>query len=1070
MKKIIYLSVLIGLLVHFSYALGADTDIYVLDQTIQQVPPDVLIVLDLSGSMRWTPAGQRMYISNTQTCGNDVAYYPASGTGHTQDCNIASYGTVPKWSNAACSGPFYISARTVSGVAYTTDCSRVEIAKTAIKTILDANNDETVTASDYDSLNMRLGYMRFYDCGSDNGTNYNSGCNQLINPIGTPYDTIWSSISNAQGDGGTHLASSLREARLYLNDHKAGDNAKACRKKFVIMLSDGADTLSCSGSGSETQSDQYKRRRETVARAKALSDAGYKVFIVGFGANFPLRDINTLNWAAYYGGTDNKSVSNSVTGTYNIPSGQLYPSGVSQCSTSSTVLIDGYRYATSNDPGWENISGYAYFAENPSQLEVSLSDIRNYILNLLAESTSYVAPVVPISQMESFSSMNRMYMAMFKPTLKSLWLGNIKKFGIANTASGNIKIGDIIDANNQLAITPQTEIDKNARSFWSSINDGGEVVKGGVGERLQVRDLVNNPRNIYTYAGLPNVKSLTAVENRFVLSNNNITFQRLGISDTDPDRNIKRERIINFAHGYDSYDWNNNGVRNEKRKGAYVDELGNEVLVDWILGAFIHSRPLIIHYANKSVIYAGANDGMVHAFDDLTGEELWAFIPTSLLPRLKDFETENTLQIFADGSPRAYIERNSAGTITKAIIIFGLRRGGDRYIALDVTNPDSPAFLWEIAPSTSSPLLGHEITTGFGRLGQTWSTPVIKHVADEGGKKAIAFFSGGYDTCNDPNMSCGTTDQKGNAVYAIDVRSGAKLWEFSKTNDSRMTFSIPSDIGVYDINSDGKVDRLYVGDMGGQIWRFDIGNLNNTASWTGKVIFRANASAGEKRKIFYPPDVSPASGYQWVFLGTGDREHPKQETGTVGFPTQNRLYAIKDKSPASPYTESNLVDVTSNILQKPNPTESDIILQNQTLQNLNNLDGWFITLENNGEKCLASPLIYSGVVYYTAFTPDFPEAGAICELKEGKGRLYALQYKTGMAAFNFDLENDTENQPPTIYKTDRSRIIGAGIPSQVVIAIVEGEVAGYIGVGGGVFREEELGGKSIKVLYWKTIN
>jgi len=1047
-----------SLLAPFSDALGADTDIYVLEQTIQQVPPDILFALDLSGSMRWTPAGATMYISTFQTCGNDVAYYPSSGGDFTKECAIDPYLTVPKWGNEVCSGPFYRSARTIAGVAYTTDCSRVEIAKRAIKSILDADNNGTVTADDYNTLNMRLGYMRFYDCGSDTGTNYNAGCNQLIHPIETSYNTIWDTISNAGASGGTHLASSLREAKRYFDDHKSGDNAKACRKKFVILISDGEDTLSCSGNGREDQSNMHRRRRETIARARELSNAGYKVFVLGFGAPLSQSLQNTLNWAAYYGGTNNANVSDSITGTYLIPSGQLYPAGISACSNHTT------------DPGNQNISGYAYFAESPAQLEQALIDIKDYILNLLAESTSYVAPVVPISQMESFSSMNRMYMAMFKPTLNSLWLGNIKKLGIADAPSGNIKIGDIIDVNNQPAITPLNEIDKNARSYWSSINDGGEVVKGGVGEQLASRDLVSDPRKIYTYVGLTNKKLLTEPENAFTVGNPNVTYSKLGIS-ADP---AKREQIIKFAHGHDSYDWNENNDRNEKRKGSFINDSGQEVAVDWILGAFIHSRPLMIHYANKSVIYAGANDGMFHAFDDTTGRELWAFIPPSLLPKLKDFETNNTLQIFADGSPKAYIEKNSSGTITKAIIIFGLRRGGDRYIALDVTNPDSPTLLWEIAPSTSSPLLGHEVTTGFGRLGQTWSNPVIKQVADGEGKKVVAFFAGGYDTCNDPNMSCGSSDQKGNAVYAFDVNTGSKLWEFSKANgnDSRMTFSIPSDIGAFDINGDGKIDRLYVGDMGGQLWRFDIGNLNNTASWTGKVIFGANQSSGEKRKIFYPPDVSPGSGYQWVFLGTGDRENPKQETGTTGFPTQNRLYAIKDSNPLSPFTESNLENVTSNILQKPDPTNEDIILQNQTLQNLNNLNGWFITLENKGEKSLASPLIYSRVIYYTTFTPSSPNVGDICDLGEGTGRVYALQYKTGMAMFNYDLENDIPGTPPTeiVYKTDRSMEIGGGIPSQIVLAIIKGEVTGYIGIGGGVSRRDELDPKSIEVLYWRTAN
>jgi type IV pilus assembly protein PilY1 len=337
--------------------------------------------------------------------------------------------------------------------------------------------------------------------------------------------------------------------------------------------------------------------------------------------------------------------------------------------------------------------------------------------------------------------------------------------------------------------------------------------------------------------------------------------------------------------------------------------------------------------------------------------------------------------------------------------------------------------------------------------------------------KAVAFFAGGYDQCNDPNGNCGSSDQKGNAVYAIDITDGSRLWSFSKPDNSAMTKSMPSDVAALDINGDDSSERVYVGDLGGQLWRFDTVNLNNTAAWTssGKIIFKSNQSSSEKRKIFYPPEVSLESGYEWVYFGTGDRENPKQETGTGTFPTQNRLYAIKDKNPSVALTETSLVDVTDDILQKPNPTSGEITTQTQTRNDLKNKYGWFITLTNNGEKCLASALIYAGVVYYTTFTPDFAAVGDICSLKEGTGRVYALQYTSGMAAFNLDLFNDTEGQPATIYRTDRSMTIGGGIPSQVVVAIVKGDVVGYIGVGGGVYSPQ-MGSKRIIIpLYWRTV-
>ncbi len=88
----------------------------------------------------------------------------------------------------------------------------------------------------------------------------------------------------------------------------------------------------------------------------------------------------------------------------------------------------------------------------------------------------------------------------------------------------------------------------------------------------------------------------------------------------------EKNDLIDFVRGIDVYDDNLNGVTTDKR--------------DWLLGSFLHSRPKIIYYKTQTVIYAGANDGMLHAFDDATGEELWGFIPPILLGRLKELHTD----------------------------------------------------------------------------------------------------------------------------------------------------------------------------------------------------------------------------------------------------------------------------------------------------------------------------------------------------------------------------------------------------------------------------------------------
>ncbi len=361
------------------------------------VAPDALLLLDASGSMNWTAYGETMYVTTGHTCGSDVAYYPTSDPGHSQACTISS-DTVPKYGDSTCSGPFFYSSRT----GYTTDCSRLAIAKRAIFSVLDDNKSGTINNQDEGSLGIRFGYMRFANCSSNESGDYSAGCNKLVRGIsstsgtGTKYSAIFcgsnssctvtstgsNSINSETASGGTPLAGALQEAKSYLDYHKSNDSAALCRQKAVILITDGSDTFSCSGNGYESQTDMYKRRRETVAQAKALADAGYKVFVVGLGAGMPHWLKNTLNWAAYYGNTDNPVDANSGDRTaYN-------PSSYSSCQSASYITnhttADGSHYYASDatgapvgDPAELALSGYAFLASNPTELESALKSTIN---------------------------------------------------------------------------------------------------------------------------------------------------------------------------------------------------------------------------------------------------------------------------------------------------------------------------------------------------------------------------------------------------------------------------------------------------------------------------------------------------------------------------------------------------------------------------------------------------------------------------------------------------------------------------------------------------------------------
>jgi type IV pilus assembly protein PilY1 len=159
------------------------------------------------------------------------------------------------------------------------------------------------------------------------------------------------------------------------------------------------------------------------------------------------------------------------------------------------------------------------------------------------------------------------------------------------------------------------------------------------------------------------------------------------------------------------------------------------------------------------------------------------------------------------------------------------------------------------------------------------------------------------------------------------------------------------------------------------------------------------------------------------------------------------------------------VDVTDDLLQDSSTSAAD----KQTIQdNLKAGSGWYIRLNiYSGEKCLAPPLIFYGVSYFSTFAPLLEANSDPCFVGEGTGRLYALNYLNGNAIFNFDHSNDN-GDTTVLGKSDQSMIIGTAIPSGAIIAVIGGNTAaGYIGVGGGIFRAPLKSPNVIIPLTWR---
>jgi len=451
----------------------------------------------------------------------------------------------------------------------------------------------------------------------------------------------------------------------------------------------------------------------------------------------------------------------------------------------------------------------------------------------------------------------------------------------------------------------------------------------------------------------------------------------------------------------------------------------------------------------KKVIIVGANDGMLHAFDVSNGVERWAFIPNALLKTLESMKTAHTY--YVDSSPKVadvWFDYNGDHQKTpdewRTVLVCGLRKGGKDYFALDITDTLNPKYLWEF-PKTPGVL---------DRIGQSWSEPAIGRVKIEQGsdlvEKWVAFIGGGYDPYDEKK---GTEATTGNMFFGIDIMTGEIIKEFSGFNFMVHSFAAPPT--AVDTNSDGYVDKVYIGDLGGQMWVFDVSfdgiSKKSNSQWKGQRLFKAPAGLREKHNIYYQPAVAfDRYGIPWVYFGTGDRENPTDATNP-----QERFYAVMDDGkgdypyPDYPRVEDDLKDVTNLYTFSPDRTRR----------------GWFIKLEKTGkrlEKVLGKPTVFNKLLYFTTYF--YNDRADPCEVA-GDARLYVVEYVSGGGAFVLD---DYLIGVPS----ERSRIIGEGVPSSPTITVnMKGRDSVVIGTTSGDYYSTKVHSPTTlkEILYWREV-
>lgn len=461
------------------------------------------------------------------------------------------------------------------------------------------------------------------------------------------------------------------------------------------------------------------------------------------------------------------------------------------------------------------------------------------------------------------------------------------------------------------------------------------------------------------------------------------------------------------------------GVRTDENAGNNFRERTN------VLGDIVYSNPVYVgdpqsNYEDETgvgdgsysgfnpdrdpVIYVGSNDGMLHGFWEDDGSEAIAYIPNMLFSNasgegmhyLTDPAYEH--RYYVDLSPTvADVYINSQW---RTILIGGFRAGGRGLFALDITNPSSfsdteadDVVLWEFTSNDNN------------GLGNSFSKPTMALM--ENGKWA-AVFGNGYNDLGDGQAK----------LFILYLEEGTdRTWSGSDykvittgvgSSGDRNGLSTPA---LVDSDGNGKADRVYAGDLKGNLWAFDLSDPDNDASWGvayGKALFNATVGTTpqpitSKPVVARNPAVSTTvdnSPNILVFFGTGQYMVNGDKTST----SAQTFYGVWDNNDAGSGSTLTRASLVEQELDTGNSTSEIRVVSDNEVDYASKY-GWHFDLPTSGERVVVDPKIRGDYIFFNTLIPD-PNT---CNT-QGYGWLMALKLTNGGEPSKpvFDINNDGE--------------------------------------------------------------
>lgn len=757
-----------------------------------------------------------------------------------------------------------------------------------------------------DNASLRWGIFSF------DGSNDDTG-GLLRAEVGSSTDTLTTAISKLSAQTWTPLGEALFEINRYWSGQKSYYSSVnysspikyRCQKNFNIVITDGVSTKDneLPGLSSTYPAESYQSFDSNGTK----STKSFKV----------CKDTSTVSSVSCPAKLEGSTVNNDFVGTSDdsasygraIRDVSAFMFDKDMRTSSDPVDGDGQSF---DDPKFprQNVTTYTigfaindvvlnaaaivgggeyYTAGDEDELALAL---KNAVSSIVA-STSNAGGVATMSEVTTAG--NKIFQPVFNP---KGWYGELRCYTLDATQSNGI--GTACSPNAKAVIPPTASRKIFSNRVGGLTTPAYDTATGKTGMFVATTPVATTTAFEFTDADA-NFNQLSAMQKALLSSD-------AAATATAAEKLTLQKNTVKYLRGVDTI----SGFRTRP---------------NGLLGDIIDGQPTVVSapsgqtpdpdypaykatYASRNLVFIGANDGMLHAFniDKITSPatyenmtELMGYIPSAVYPRLRGLRSPD----YGDsaGSPHAYhvngssrqadIKLNKAWT---TLLVGSLGQGGQGYHAIDATSPNvlttTSAVKWEWT-DVNDPAMGY-----------SFPTPLIYNVRDsETTAVPAVILANGYENAWDDKASGGQkVDSNSSALYILNANTGALI----KRIDVPGGEGLSSPAGV-DFGQDGVLDYVYAGDINGKLWRFDLTNSSDFKVNTTPIFIATSPSPGSPAQpITIRPAVKPVTGSDGksignlVLFGTGKLLLDSDRSDT----TIQSFYAVLDTMSKSPTTVS----------------------------------------------------------------------------------------------------------------------------------------------------------------------